>query len=43
MNRQIRLKSRPEGMPSADNFEIVDAPMPPVSDLVEYKLFGRKR
>ena len=32
MNRQIRLKSRPEGMPSADNFEIVDAPMPPVSD-----------
>ena len=32
MNRQIRLKSRPDGMPSADNFETVDAPMPPVSD-----------
>jgi NADPH-dependent curcumin reductase len=32
MNRQIRLKSRPEGMPSADNFEIVDAPMPALND-----------
>lgn len=28
MNRQIRLKSRPSGAPSAANFETVDAPMP---------------
>ena len=28
MNRQIRLKSRPAGMPTADNFETVEAPMP---------------
>jgi NADPH-dependent curcumin reductase len=32
MNRQIRLKSRPAGMPSVDNFETVDAPMPALSD-----------
>jgi NADPH-dependent curcumin reductase CurA len=32
MNRQIRLKSRPAGMPSADNFETVDAPMPALGD-----------
>jgi NADPH-dependent curcumin reductase len=32
MNRQIRLKSRPAGMPSPDNFETVDAPMPALSD-----------
>jgi NADPH-dependent curcumin reductase CurA len=32
MNRQIRLKSRPEGAPSTDNFERVDAPMPAVQD-----------
>jgi len=32
MNRQIRLKSRPNGMPSAANFEFVDAPMPSLSD-----------
>jgi NADPH-dependent curcumin reductase CurA len=32
MNRQIRLKSRPPGMPSADNFETVDAPMPVLGD-----------
>ena len=28
MNRQIRLKARPVGEPTADNFEAVDAPMP---------------
>src|SRR4051812_40490408 len=32
MNRQIRLKSRPVGMPSAADFEAVDAPMPAVPD-----------
>src|SRR5205814_4866998 len=32
MNRQIRLKSRPAGAPSTDNFEAVDAPMPAVGD-----------
>ena len=31
-NRQIRLKSRPAGMPSAGNFEIADAPMPAAGD-----------
>jgi len=32
MNRQIRLKSRPAGMPAADNFEAVDSPMPALED-----------
>jgi NADPH-dependent curcumin reductase len=32
MNRQILLKSRPAGMPTADNFEAVDAAMPAVND-----------
>ena len=32
MNRQIRLKSRPAGMPTADNFALVDAPMPAPAD-----------
>jgi NADPH-dependent curcumin reductase len=32
MNRQIRLKSRPAGMPTADNFDAADAPMPAVHD-----------
>jgi NADPH-dependent curcumin reductase CurA len=32
MNRQVRLKSRPSAMPSIDNFDIVDAPMPQVTD-----------
>jgi NADPH-dependent curcumin reductase CurA len=32
MNRQIRLKSRPAGMPTRDNFETVDAPMPAIRD-----------
>ena len=28
VNRQIRLKSRPAGLPTAANFEAVDSPMP---------------
>jgi NADPH-dependent curcumin reductase CurA len=32
VNRQIRLKSRPAGMPSAANFETVDAPAPVLAD-----------
>src|SRR5262249_61038291 len=32
MNHQIRLKSRPTGMPTPDNFETADAPMPAVGD-----------
>jgi len=32
MNLQIRLKSRPEGAPSAANFEAVNAPMPTAGD-----------
>jgi len=32
MNRQIRLKSRPSGAPTAGNFETVDAPMPVPAD-----------
>ena len=31
-NRQIRLKSRPVGAPSAANFDVVDSPIPPVPD-----------
>src|SRR5437763_15888098 len=31
-NRQIRLKSRPNGKPSADNFELADAPIPVPKD-----------
>ena len=32
MNRQIVLRSRPEGNPTADNFEIVRVAVPPVTD-----------
>jgi NADPH-dependent curcumin reductase CurA len=32
MNRQIRLKSRPIGAPTVDNFETVHAPMPSLGD-----------
>jgi NADPH-dependent curcumin reductase len=32
MNRQIRLKSRPSGAPTPDNFDLVDAPMPAAGD-----------
>ncbi len=31
-NRQVRLKSRPSGIPEAEHFEIVDAPVPDLSD-----------
>jgi NADPH-dependent curcumin reductase CurA len=31
-NRQVRLKSRPPAMPNADNFDVVDAPMPALSN-----------
>jgi NADPH-dependent curcumin reductase CurA len=31
-NRQVRLKSRPSGIPRAEHFEIVDAPAPAISD-----------
>jgi NADPH-dependent curcumin reductase CurA len=31
VNRQIRLKSRPNGAPTADNFDAVDAPMPVIA------------
>src|ERR1043165_1943510 len=32
MNRQIRLKSRPDGMPTPRNFETVDAAVPTPGD-----------
>jgi NADPH-dependent curcumin reductase len=32
MNRQIRLRSRPSGEPTAANFEAVDAPLPETKD-----------
>src|SRR5205814_3492970 len=32
MNRQILLKSRPAGMPTPENFEAVEAPMPAPGD-----------
>jgi NADPH-dependent curcumin reductase CurA len=38
MNRQIRLKSRPSGAPSVENFEIADGPMP-AGDVVRRTLF----
>src|SRR5262245_23436635 len=28
VNRQVRLKSRPAGIPQAEHFEIVEAPVP---------------
>ena len=28
MNRRVLLKSRPSGIPQAENFEIVDTPVP---------------
>jgi NADPH-dependent curcumin reductase CurA len=31
-NRQVLLKSRPAGIPQAENFEIVDAPAPQMAD-----------
>jgi NADPH-dependent curcumin reductase CurA len=31
-NRQVRLKSRPAGIPQSDNFEIVTIPVPDIAD-----------
>jgi NADPH-dependent curcumin reductase CurA len=31
-NRQVRLRSRPPGIPEAEHFEIVEAPLPDLSD-----------
>jgi len=31
-NRQVRLRARPEGIPQAEHFEIVEAPVPELSD-----------
>ena len=31
-NQQIHLTSRPQGMPTAENFQIVDAPIPQIGD-----------
>ncbi len=31
-NRQVRLKSRPSGIPQAEHFEIVAAPLPALAD-----------
>jgi hypothetical protein len=31
-NRQVRLKSRPSGIPQAAHFEIIEAPVPPLRD-----------
>jgi hypothetical protein len=28
INREIHLRSRPAGMPTADNFQLVEMPMP---------------
>ena len=32
INRQVRLKSRPTGIPQADHFEIVEAAVPQIGD-----------
>jgi hypothetical protein len=32
LNKQVRLKSRPTGIPQAEHFQIVDAPMPEPAD-----------
>jgi NADPH-dependent curcumin reductase len=32
VNRQVRLKSRPNGIPAAEHFEIVEAPMPELGE-----------
>jgi NADPH-dependent curcumin reductase CurA len=32
LNRQVRLKSRPDGIPQAENFEIAAAPLPDLAD-----------
>jgi len=32
LNRQVRLKSRPVAIPQADNFELVETPLPEIGD-----------
>jgi hypothetical protein len=32
LNRQVRLKSRPTGIPQAEHFEIAEAPLPEIGD-----------
>lgn len=32
VNRQVRLKSRPQGIPQSEHFEIVDTAVPPLKD-----------
>ncbi len=32
MNRQVRLKSRPDGIPHAENFELAEAAVPPLAE-----------
>ncbi len=32
INRQVRLKSRPQGIPQAEQFELVEAPLPELRD-----------
>jgi len=32
MNRQVRLRARPVGIPQAEHFEIVEAPLPPLAE-----------
>ncbi len=32
INHQVRLKSRPAGIPQAEHFEIVTAPVPDLGD-----------
>lgn len=32
INRQVRLRSRPTGIPQAENFEIVEAPIPAIEE-----------
>ena len=38
INRQIHLRSRPEGLPTLDNFELIELPMP---ELVEGEVLVR--
>ena len=32
VNRQVRLKARPDGIPQAEHFELVEAPLPAPAD-----------
>jgi NADPH-dependent curcumin reductase CurA len=32
VNRQVRLRARPTGIPQAEHFEIVETPLPPLAD-----------